>query len=131
EVEELAGAGSLRILVVRPAVHRASLPGYDLEELRTLRDDRIVRWSRWGQAVLRRLERLPIPTVAVVREDWLGGAAELALACSDRVAEDVAAARIGFPQTRLGFLPAWGGTVRLPRLVGLAVALDLIIAGEA
>ncbi|HUE95220.1 MAG TPA: 3-hydroxyacyl-CoA dehydrogenase NAD-binding domain-containing protein [Longimicrobiaceae bacterium] len=131
EVERLAERGTARILWIETAAPRPSLRGYDLEELRSLREGGITGWSREGQRILRRLEQLPIPSVAVIREEWLGGAAELALACSYRVASDTSAASIGFPQTRLGFLPAWGGTVRLPRLVGLRNALRLILTGES
>lgn len=130
EIEQGAAAGAVSAVLLQTAPPHPNLPGYDLEEIRQLREDRIRDWSREGQRVLRRLELLPVPSVAAIRQEWLGGAAELALACAHRVAVDKRVAGIGFPQTRLGLLPAWGGTVRLPRLVGLRSALDLVLGGE-
>ncbi len=130
KVERLAAEGAVRLLLLSTSAPHPKLTGYDLEELRPLVKDEIVAWSQQAQSVLRRLEELPLPSIAAIQSDWLGGAAELALACSYRVAPDAPFSRIGFPQTRLGFLPAWGGTVRLPRLVGLQTALQLVLSGR-
>ncbi len=76
------------------------------------------------------MEELAIPTLVAVRGTCLGGGLELALACRYRVASDDPGTRLGLPETRLGILPGLGGTVRLPRLIGLAPALDLILSGR-
>lgn len=130
EMEPLIADGNAKALVIRTGGPRVDLPGYDLDELRLLHGDGIVAWALEAQRVLRRIERLTVPTVAVIREAWLGGAAELALACTHRVAMDVPEATIGFTQTAIGFIPAWGGTVRLPRLIGIRPALELVVGAE-
>jgi 3-hydroxyacyl-CoA dehydrogenase / enoyl-CoA hydratase / 3-hydroxybutyryl-CoA epimerase len=84
-----------------------------------------------GQGVFERLERLPCPTVAVIHGYCLGGGLELALACRYRIAEDAPSTRIGLPEVRLGIHPGFGGTVRLPRLIGPAAALDVMLSGRA
>src|SRR5437764_7647661 len=83
-----------------------------------------------GQRVTRRLSRLDAVTVAFLDGPCLGAALELALACDYRVAVGSAATRLGFAQVRAGAAPCWGGTVRLPRLVGLRAALDLLLTGR-
>ena len=83
-----------------------------------------------GHAVFDHLARLPSPTVAAVHGMCLGGGLELALACDWRAASDADETRLGLPETQLGILPAWGGSVRLPALLGLAAALPLILTGR-
>lgn len=83
-----------------------------------------------GHAVFARLARLPVPTVAAIHGVCLGGGLELALACDWRAASDDPATKLGLPETQLGIIPAWGGSVRLPALVGLPSALPLILAGK-
>jgi 3-hydroxyacyl-CoA dehydrogenase/enoyl-CoA hydratase/3-hydroxybutyryl-CoA epimerase len=83
-----------------------------------------------GQRVASRLAGLDAITVAEIDGPCLGGALELALACDVRVAAGSATTRLGFPQVAYGAVPCWGGTVRLPRLVGLALALDVFLSGR-
>ncbi len=83
-----------------------------------------------GHRVFMRLERLPIPSVAAIHGVCLGGGCELALACDWRVASLDKATKIGLPETQLGILPAWGGSVRMPALIGLPQALGLILTGK-
>ncbi len=83
-----------------------------------------------GQLAFGHLERLPCPTVAAIAGACLGGGLELALACRWRVAADSEEVRIGLPEVKLGIIPGWGGTQRLPRRVGLPAALDLILSGR-
>src|SRR5206468_1369508 len=85
---------------------------------------------RRGQAAYARLAALPCPTVAAIDGVCLGGGTELALACDSRIASEEPRTQIGFPEVMLGILPAWGGTTRLPRLVGLPAALDLILSSR-
>jgi 3-hydroxyacyl-CoA dehydrogenase / enoyl-CoA hydratase / 3-hydroxybutyryl-CoA epimerase len=87
--------------------------------------------SMGGQMVFNELAALPFPTVAVISGACLGGGLELALACTARIAADAEEVQIGLPEVRLGIIPGWGGTQRLPRLIGLPAALDLILTGRA
>jgi 3-hydroxyacyl-CoA dehydrogenase/enoyl-CoA hydratase/3-hydroxybutyryl-CoA epimerase len=89
-----------------------------------------VEGVRRGQALFEQLAHLPFPTVAAIDGACLGGGTELALACDYRLMSDSPKARIGLPEVRLGIFPAWGGSTRLPRLVGLQAALDLILTGK-
>ena len=87
--------------------------------------------SRSGQALLDRLEALPIPVVAAIHGSCLGGGLEMALACRYRVATDDPKTVLGVPEVLLGLLPGAGGTQRLPRLIGLPQGLDLILTGRS
>src|SRR5690606_19859509 len=84
-----------------------------------------------GQQVFSRLAALPCPTVAAIHGFCMGGGTELALACRYRVASDDASTRIGLPEVKLGIYPGWGGSVRLPRLVGAPAAFDMMLTGRA
>ncbi len=83
-----------------------------------------------GQEVFTRIADLKIPTVAAIHGACLGGGYELCLVCDERIASDDRSTKIGLPETQLGILPAWGGSTRLPRLVGLPKALDVILGGK-
>jgi 3-hydroxyacyl-CoA dehydrogenase/enoyl-CoA hydratase/3-hydroxybutyryl-CoA epimerase len=132
EAGRLAGEGRLRALVLRSARPGVFVAGVDLDELRSVRDAAEgAAHARRGQAVLRRLEQLAVPTFAAVDGACLGAGAELALACSYRLASASPRTRIGFPEVRLGLVPALGGTVRLPRLIGVRDALGLIVTGSS
>ncbi len=87
--------------------------------------------SRAGQRILDKIEQLKVPTVAAIDGPCLGGGCELALACRFRVATDNPKTKIGLPETQLGIIPGWGGTQRLPRLIGLRAALDIIVPGKS
>src|SRR4029078_9246964 len=86
--------------------------------------------SRDGHALLDRLENLRTPVVAAINGACLGGGLEAALACAYRVASDSAKTVFGLPELQLGLIPGGGGTQRLPRLVGLEAALDMILTGR-
>ena len=86
--------------------------------------------SREGQKLLTRLERLVMPTVAAIDGAALGGGLETALACTYRIATDSPKTKLGLPEVNLGIIPGAGGTARLPRLIGLAGALDLMLTGK-
>ena len=83
-----------------------------------------------GQAVMNRIAALKIPTVAAVHGAAVGGGYELCLACDYRIASPDHATKIGLPETKIGLLPGWGGSTRLPRLIGLPKALDIILGGK-
>ena len=83
-----------------------------------------------GQRVFQKLAKLPCPTVAAIHGFCMGGGTEIALACDYRVASTAPATRIGLPEVKLGIFPGWGGSVRLPRLVGAPAAFDLMLTGR-
>ncbi|HXF10623.1 MAG TPA: 3-hydroxyacyl-CoA dehydrogenase NAD-binding domain-containing protein [Desulfuromonadaceae bacterium] len=83
-----------------------------------------------GQRSFNRLAALRIPTVAAIHGAAVGGGYEIALACDYRIASPDRATKIGLPETKIGLLPAWGGSTRLPRLIGLPAALDIILGGK-
>lgn len=93
---------------------------------------KVVEFLQKGQAVFSKLEHLPIPTVALINGFCLGGGYELALACTYRIASDEKDSKIGLPEILLGIHPGWGGTVRLPQLIGGFNALSQsILTGQA
>jgi enoyl-CoA hydratase len=118
----------LRCLIVTGAGEKAFIAGADINELARL-TPLAGREQAWrGQAVLDRLENLPIPSIAAINGYAYGGGLELALACTMRVASENA--KMGLPETSLGILPGYGGTQRLARLLGKAKAAELILTAE-
>ncbi len=87
--------------------------------------------SREGQAILNKLENLEIPTLAAINGACLGGGLELALACKYRIASSSDKTKLGLPEVQLGIIPGFGGTKRLPRLIGIIKAIDMILSGKA
>jgi len=130
-VEALAEDASVQGVVFASAKPAIFLAGADLKELGTLDREALAAVVDLGQRVFSRIAALPVPTVAAIHGACLGGGLELALACDWRVATADEATKLGLPETQLGILPAWGGSTRLPRLIGLARALDLILTGNA
>ena len=84
--------------------------------------------AAFGQAVFAKLDALPIPSIALINGYAFGGGLELALACTFRLA--LRSARLGLPEIKLGLIPGYGGTQRLPRLIGEARALEIILTGR-
>ena len=117
-----------RALIVTGAGAKAFCAGADIKELvgRSLTEQR--RDAAFGQAVLARLDVLPMPSVAAINGYAFGGGLELALACTFRIA--VPTAKMGLPEIKLGLIPGYGGTQRLPRAVGEARALEMILTGR-
>ena len=121
-------ASDARALIVTGAGTKAFCAGADIKELvgRSLTEQR--RDAAFGQAVLARLDSLPMPSVAAINGYAFGGGLELALACTFRIA--VSTAKMGLPEIKLGLIPGYGGTQRLPRAVGEARALEMILCGR-
>jgi 3-hydroxyacyl-CoA dehydrogenase/enoyl-CoA hydratase/3-hydroxybutyryl-CoA epimerase len=117
-------------VIVASAKPRSFNAGADLFEITAMAPAQVGEFVALGQEVFDRLARLDVPTVAAINGDCLGGGFELALACRHRVAADDAAIAIGLPETKLGLIPAWGGSTRLPRTIGLRVALPILLAGK-
>ena len=118
----------LRVLVVTGAGDKAFVAGADLHELKERDTVTGRQHTRRRQEVLTRLELLEIPSIAAINGWAMGFGLELAMACTLRVAAD--SARMGQPEVKLGITPAAGGTQRLPRLVGVARAMEMILTGE-
>jgi enoyl-CoA hydratase len=123
-----AAATDARALLFTGAGDRAFSAGADIAELQSLPSHSFRAQLRRGQSVFARLDELPIPSFAVVNGLALGGGMELALACTFRVASPKA--RMGLPEIKLGAVPGYGGTQRLPRLVGQGRALDIAMSGR-
>ncbi|MFN7782675.1 MAG: 3-hydroxyacyl-CoA dehydrogenase NAD-binding domain-containing protein [Lysobacterales bacterium] len=106
--------------------------GADISEFRTYHERGTVFESiRYGQNVFQKLAELPCPTVAAIHGFCMGGGTELSLACRYRVASTDDSTRIGLPEVKLGIYPGWGGSVRLPPLVGAPAAFDMMLTGRA
>ena len=121
-------AGDARALLVTGAGERAFCAGADIKELlgRSLAAQR--RDAANGQRIVSRFGRLKMPSIALINGYAFGGGLELALACNFRLA--LRTARLGLPEIKLGLIPGYGGTQRLPRLVGEARALEIIMTGR-
>ena len=112
------------VVILTGAGEKAFVAGADINELAVMTPLQGEASSRLGQAALREIETLGKPVIAAVNGFALGGGCELALACHIRFASENA--RIGLPEVGLGIIPGYGGTQRLPRIVGLGLALELI-----
>jgi 3-hydroxyacyl-CoA dehydrogenase/enoyl-CoA hydratase/3-hydroxybutyryl-CoA epimerase len=130
-VDALAGAGTVPLLVVRSGKPSGFLAGADIHEfLRVGNQAAAQALSAEGQRLFNKLAALPCPTLAAIAGPCLGGGLELALACDYRLVVDRPTTQLGLPEVELGLLPGWGGTQRLPRVVGLQRALQIILAGR-
>ena len=114
--------------IILTGAGRAFVAGADIGELSGISALEGKRLARRGQEIFRRFELSPKPTVAAVNGFALGGGCELAMACQIRIASE--GAKFGQPEVKLGLIPGYGGTQRLPRLVGRGRALQLLLTGE-
>ncbi|HEX6587924.1 MAG TPA: 3-hydroxyacyl-CoA dehydrogenase NAD-binding domain-containing protein [Longimicrobiales bacterium] len=131
EIEKLAAAGTVDSVIFRSAKDGMFVAGVNVDEIAGVTDRAEAREkARLGQQLFHRISRLPVPSVAAIDGTCLGGGTELALACTWRIASDRPETKIGLPEVRLGIIPGFGGTTRLPRLVGLPAALDMILTGK-
>ena len=123
--------GRVQALVIQSGKVGSFIAGADIHEITKLEDPLEVEQKiQLGQAIFGKLENLSVPTIAAIDGICLGGGTEIALACQHRVLSDSKATKIGLPEVTLGILPALGGTTRLPRLVGLRAALELLLTGK-
>jgi 3-hydroxyacyl-CoA dehydrogenase/enoyl-CoA hydratase/3-hydroxybutyryl-CoA epimerase len=129
-LDRLAGETELRGVVFTSAKPKIFIAGADLRGVATITPSELAEMIRLGQTAFARIAELAVPTVAAIHGACVGGGYELTLACDWRVATDDRATRIGLPETKLGILPAWGGPARLPRLIGVTKALDIILNGK-
>ena len=120
---------------VRGLILRSGKPsgvlGADLEQFKKMHNhEKVLHLLQKGQDVFFHLSRLPIPKVAMIEGFFLGGALELALSCDYIIALDEKSTQIGLPEVNLGIHPGWGGTVRLPKRIGILPAMDMILRGK-
>jgi 3-hydroxyacyl-CoA dehydrogenase/enoyl-CoA hydratase/3-hydroxybutyryl-CoA epimerase len=127
-LDRIAVAPNVRRLIVTSAKPTGFLAGADVHEFQHISGPQDASaLSATGQQLFDKLEALPIPSIALVSGPCLGGGLELALACDYRWAVDHPKTQFGLPEIKLGLLPGWGGTQRLPRVVGLERALQVIL----
>jgi enoyl-CoA hydratase len=122
------GDDSVRAVILTGAGEKAFVAGADIAELAEKSPAGAKEQTLLGQDILRHIENFPKPVVGAINGFALGGGCELALATHMRVA--AATAKIGLPEVKLGVIPGYGGTQRLPRLIGRARALEMILSGE-
>jgi enoyl-CoA hydratase len=126
--QSLAVDSAIRVILLTGSGEKAFAAGADINELVATDDVTGLAKARRGQAVFRLIETCGKPVIALVNGFALGGGCELAMACTMRLASDKA--RLGQPEAKLGLIPGYGGTQRLPRLVGEPAALKLLLTGE-
>ncbi|HEX7158961.1 MAG TPA: enoyl-CoA hydratase/isomerase family protein, partial [Edaphobacter sp.] len=124
----LSQDSAVRAILLTGSGDRAFAAGADINELTQLDRATGEEKSLRGQSVFDLIEKCPKPVIALINGFALGGGCELALACHLRIASDKA--RLGQPEVKLGLIPGYGGTPRLPRIVGTAAALKLLLSGE-
>jgi 3-hydroxyacyl-CoA dehydrogenase / enoyl-CoA hydratase / 3-hydroxybutyryl-CoA epimerase len=130
-LERVAAEPSFRLLLLRSGKAGNFFAGADVREFAGIHSaEEAAALSEAGQKLFAKLARLPIPTAAVIAGACLGGGLELALACDYRIVVDHPRTQLGLPEIELGLLPAWGGTQRLPRVVGLEKAFVMILGGR-
>lgn len=123
----------LKGVVFTSAKNSIFIAGADLHSLANLAGESAANLAGFievGQKTFNRIAALPVPTVAAIHGACVGGGYEICLACTYRIASPDRATKIGLPEIQLGILPAWGGSTRLPRLIGLPKSLDIILAGK-
>lgn len=126
-LDAIGGDAEIRVLVVRGTGEKALAAGADIAEMRSLEAEAGMAFGAFGQKVFAKIEALPQPAIAMIPGFALGGGCELALACDIRIASEKA--RFGQPEVGLGITAGFGGTQRLPRLVGRGAASLLLFSG--
>ena len=126
--KQFASQSDLRAVILTGTGERAFCAGTDINELGGIDEPAATEVSRRGQLLCDLIERCPVPVIAAINGLAVGGGCELALACHIRLA--AANARFSLPETRLGIIPGYGGTQRLPREIGKTRALEIMLAGR-
>ncbi len=127
-LESIAARNDVGVVLLTGAGDKAFVAGADISELSNLNTLQALDFSLRGHGVLELIERLPQPVIGVVNGFALGGGCELAMACDLLVSADTA--KFGQPEVNLGIIPGYGGTQRLPRLVGRNLAKELVLTGD-
>jgi 3-hydroxyacyl-CoA dehydrogenase/enoyl-CoA hydratase/3-hydroxybutyryl-CoA epimerase len=130
-LDDLAARKDIGALILLSGKKSGFIAGADVEAIAQVTDPvEAEAGSRVGHRLFSAWEGLSFPTIAAIRGTCLGGGLEISLASTYRVASDRPDTRMGLPEVRLGILPGWGGSTRLPRRIGIAEALDLILTGK-
>ena len=125
---DLAADTNIRVVILTGSGEKAFVAGADINELARNNPVEAKAYTHRGQAVLDLIENLGKPVIACINGFALGGGCEIAMACTMRLATDNA--RLGQPEVKLGIIPGYGGTQRLPRLVGTGLAMQILLTGE-
>lgn len=126
-VQELSSRKEVKVMIIT-GMGKAFVAGADIAEMVHMSPEEGSAFSRLGQNTFRSLEKMEIPVIAAINGFALGGGLELAMGCDFRIASSKA--KFGQPEVNLGMIPGYAGTQRLPRLVGMADALYLLVTGE-
>jgi 3-hydroxyacyl-CoA dehydrogenase / enoyl-CoA hydratase / 3-hydroxybutyryl-CoA epimerase len=130
-LDHVLAEGRVPILLIHSGKPTGFVAGADISKFTSIRNAaEAEEMSKTGQKLFDKLAAMPMPTVAMVSGVCLGGGLELALACDYRVVFDKPGTQLALPEVRLGLLPGWGGTQRLPRVIGLERALQVILNGK-
>ncbi len=129
-IDGLAARTDVRALLLLSAKPGIFIAGADVNEIAKADQNADPEMIRGGHRTFNKLANLPYPTVAAISGACVGGGCETALSMDWRLASDSPKTQIGLPEVKLGILPAWGGTTRLPRMIGLANAIDVILGGK-
>jgi enoyl-CoA hydratase len=127
-MEEISAREDVGVVLLTGAGEKAFIAGADISEMKAFTTMQALDFALLGQGVLSFIERMPQPVIGVINGFALGGGCEVAMACDLLVAADTA--RFGQPEVNLGIIPGYGGTQRLPRLVGRNLAKELVLTGE-
>ncbi len=131
KILDLIPKSGIRAALFKSAKKNSFIVGADINLIQNLKDKQDAhRASCKGQEVFSKIEDLKIPTIAAIDGACMGGGTELAVACKYRICSDYEKTAIAVPEVKLGFLPGWGGTFRIPRIVGLPNALDMCLTGK-
>jgi enoyl-CoA hydratase len=125
---ELKDDGEIRVVILTGGGEKAFVAGADINELARNNPVEAKAYTHKGQAVLDLIENLGKPVIACINGFALGGGCEIAMACTMRLASENA--KLGQPEVKLGIIPGYGGTQRLPRLVGAGLAMQMVLTGE-
>jgi 3-hydroxyacyl-CoA dehydrogenase/enoyl-CoA hydratase/3-hydroxybutyryl-CoA epimerase len=131
-IDQAAKDSRIKLLKLTSGKENVFIAGADLHSFEPVFKDpsKASTIIRKGHAVFEKLQNLPFPTLAVIHGSCLGGGLECALSCTYRLVSDHPKTQLGLPETSLGIIPGWGGTQRLPRLVGLANGVEMILTGK-
>src|SRR5438105_5512633 len=131
-VDEMERAADVKRILLASGKPSIFIAGADVSEFTKATSPDLAReYTRFGQQTFHRFSKLPQVKVAAINGACLGGGCEIAISCDWRVMSDSPKSTIGLPETKLGIFPAWGGTTKLPRLIGLPAALDIILNGKS
>jgi 3-hydroxyacyl-CoA dehydrogenase/enoyl-CoA hydratase/carnithine racemase len=130
-VSEIENSDSVRLAIFQSGKESGFLAGADVNAIAEIGSaTEAIQVIEIGQNLFQRIEWLTTPTIAIIHGPCMGGGLELALACDYRVARDNSSTKLALPEIKLGLIPGWGGTQRLPRQVGIRNAISMILTGK-